>query len=48
VVSTWVGETCVSTVRLLADTAAELMQQLADGLSASGASGAVPPVSSGA
>jgi hypothetical protein len=48
VVSTWVGETCVSTVRLLADTAAELMQQLADGLSASGAPGAVPPVSSGA
>ena len=49
VVSTWVGETCVGTVRLLADTAAELMQLLADGLSsASGASSAFPPARAGA
>ncbi|HKH05191.1 MAG TPA: hypothetical protein VKA65_08505 [Acidimicrobiales bacterium] len=49
VVSTWVGETCVGTVRLLADTAAELMELLADGLSsASAASSAFPPAPAGA
>jgi len=47
-VSTWVGETCVSTVRLLADTAAELMQQLADGLSSAAGTPGVPPTPSGA